>query len=118
MLSYKHRFHGYNSLRFVYKNGKTVRGAEITVRFINNPKRNATRVAVVVSKKTAKSAVTRNRIRRRVYEIFRKHLEDVEPGVDIVVTVVSDSVATKPPTELEELIIQLLTTSGVYKTNT
>ena len=39
-----------------------------------------TRVAVVVSKKTAKTAVVRNRIRRRFYSALAHFLKDTDKG--------------------------------------
>ncbi len=71
MIAKAHRFHGYGSLNFVYKNGKTERGPLFAVKSILNPKRSEYRMAVVVSRKVNKSAVARNRIRRRLYEIVR-----------------------------------------------
>ena len=74
MLAQKNRFHGHGSLRYVYANGNAVRTQKIVVKFTRNPHRTDSRFAVVVSKKVLKSAVGRNRIRRRVYEIIRKEM--------------------------------------------
>ena len=46
----------------MYQHGKTVRRPQMSLVFVPNDK-GFTRVAVVVSKKIAKSAVERNRIR-------------------------------------------------------
>ena len=73
MISVRHRFHGYGSLRTVYQRGQTVRGPAITLKYrYRGPQRQPYRVAVVVSRKVHKSAVVRNRIRRRLYEIVRQ----------------------------------------------
>ncbi len=64
MISRKHRFHGYGSLKYVYKNGAAVRGPLFAIKFVENPKRDTYRLAVVISRKINKSAVARNRIRR------------------------------------------------------
>lgn len=106
MIRRGHRFHGYNSLNYVYKNGKTFRGPVLAVRTAENTKRDSYRVAVVVSKKTSKSAVVRNRIRRRIYEIIRKHEAAINSPVDIVVTIFSDSVATVPIEKIENEILE------------
>ena len=108
MISYKHRFHGRNSLRFVYANGKTYRSTVLAVRIANNSRTTDYRCAVVVSKKVSKSAVKRNRMRRRIYEIIRKNEAEIEKHLDIVVTVYSDQVGIMPATELEETILKLL----------
>jgi ribonuclease P protein component len=71
MISRSHRFHGYNSLRHVYRHGRMARGSQFAVKAALNPRRQTYRVAVVVSRKVNKSAVARNRMRRRLYELVR-----------------------------------------------
>lgn len=102
MLSRSHRFHGYGSLRYVYQNGQTVRGPLTAVKFVPNPKRTSYRLAVVVSKKVNKSAVVRNRIRRRLYEAVR--ILSVRNSFDVVITVFHEQVATMPADELQRLV--------------
>jgi ribonuclease P protein component len=63
---------------------------------------------VVVSKKVAKSAVTRNRIRRRLYEIVRKNDHLISTPLDVVILVYSETVATMPSEKLEAQITSLL----------
>lgn len=116
MLAYKHRFHGHNSLRFVYKNGKPVRSQYLTVRSVRNPKRKHSRFAVVVSKKVMKSAVGRNRIRRRLYEIIRNNLDNISPGNDVVILVSSPEVRNLPSKELHNAVEKLLVETKIYKT--
>jgi ribonuclease P protein component len=94
MISRSHRFHGINSLRHVYARGQTVRGPLIAVKYIFNNKRDSYRAAVVVSRKVHKSAVVRNRIRRRIYEYLRLHEPQLVQPYDIVLTVFSEQVAT------------------------
>ena len=65
MLGKLHRFHGYNALNLAHKQGQVVRGPAMSLKYMLNTRRQIYRVAVVVSKKVSKSAVTRNRIRRR-----------------------------------------------------
>lgn len=74
MISKDLRFHGHGSLNFLYKNGETKRSKHMALKSATNPKRNKPRFAVVVSKKVHKSAVKRNSIRRRIYEIWRKDI--------------------------------------------
>ncbi len=108
MLGRTHRFHGYNSLRGVYKHGRTIRTDMLSLRFtVRDPKRSY-RVAVVVSRKVHKSAVVRNRIRRRVYSAVREAGADVQPGTDLIFTVFSDRVAGLPPPALKKAIAGLL----------
>jgi ribonuclease P protein component len=108
MIGRKNRFHGYGSLRFVYQNGKTTRSNLLAIKSIENKKRSHYRLAVVVSKKIHKSAVVRNRIRRRVYEAVRQLEPPITKNYDIVVTVFSDQVATLEPGELTKTLQGLL----------
>lgn len=114
MLSQKHRFHGHGSLRYVYKNGKAVRSHLITVKCSQNPHRKNARFAVVVSKKVHKSAVGRNRIRRRLYEILRGELPRLRPASDIVLLVFSSEVLTMSADELLGTVRQLLSQADLY----
>lgn len=117
MLSFTHRFHGHNSLRYVYKNGQAERTRLITLKFIANPHRKRSRVAVVVSKKVLKSAVGRNRIRRRLYEMVRHRINKLETPTDIVLLVFSSEVATMPHDELEAVVNQLFEVIPCKKDN-
>src|SRR4051812_31064419 len=93
MLNRRHRFHGYGSLKPVYQKGKTLRGQMINLKFNRRNPANLYRVAVVVSRKVSKSAVVRNRIRRRIYEAVRRNEMTLSPGTDLVFTVFSDQAA-------------------------
>ena len=86
--------------------GKSVRMDKFTVVFHPNS-RGGQRFAVVVSKKIFKSAVARNRIRRRVYETIRTNLPTT--AIDRVFIINSREVATMPQLELTDSIRALLT---------
>lgn len=115
MIARKHRFHGHGSLRYVYQNGQTVRTATTSLRYIVNQRRSAFRLAVVVSKKVSKSAVVRNRIRRRLYEIVRTNQANIQQPYDIVLTVFSEQIANMPANELQVLIIDQLQQARIIK---
>lgn len=115
MLSYKNRFHGYNALRYVYKNGRVVRGKYLTIKYSENKRRTTPRVAVVVSKKVHRSAVGRNRIRRRVYEEIREQLPNLEPQSDVVCIVSSDEIRELDGLVLREILTSSFIEAGVYK---
>lgn len=108
MFSKTHRFHGYGSLKGVYQRGQNARGTMISLKFGQRDESRPYRVAVVVSKKVSKSAVTRNRIRRRIYEQVRLTSDSIKPGTDLVFTVYSDQVAVIEPDKLKQLIEELL----------
>lgn len=92
MISRTHRFHGYNSLRHVYRHGQVSRGPAFAIKATDNPRRKSYRVAVVVSRKVNKSAVARNRIRRRLYAAARELGGGITQPYDIVITVFHDTV--------------------------
>jgi ribonuclease P protein component len=113
MIQRAHRFHGRGSLRMVYQRGQVLRGPFTALRYLPNPRRNAYRVAIVVSRKVSKSAVIRNRIRRRLYEIIRSEEMHIARPYDLVLTVFNDQVATADFTELEGAVLIQLRKAGV-----
>lgn len=108
MIIRTHRFHGYNSLRHVYSRGTTVRGSFLALKYIVNQRRSSYRAAVVVSRKVHKSAIVRNRIRRRIYEVIRNNQAGISQPYDIVITVFNEQLATMPASELQAAVIELL----------
>lgn len=115
MLAQKYRFHGHGSLRYVYKHGSTVRGKIISTKYTKNPRRKNSRVSVVVSKKVLKSAVGRNRIRRRIYEIVRQLMPifDKKANYDIIILVFSSEVLFLEHDDLCSIIAGQLKEAGV-----
>ena len=112
MLSKKYRFHSRGGVRYVYQKGKTIRSPRMSLVFVKN-ERGFTRIAVVVSKKVMKTAVGRNRIRRRVYEALRKNLEYIPKSQDYVFVVFSKDVMTMPFSELEKSLGELVSEAKV-----
>jgi len=112
MISAKYRFHGYGGLNYLHRNGKTVRGKLMSARFASNDRRDHPRFAVVVSKKVYKSAVKRNRIRRRIYEIIRNNISDNPPTIDIAISVYSPEVLNLSHEELKAQVEALLKETG------
>jgi len=115
MISKHHRFSGLGSLRYVFARGNTIRGGSCSLRYHLNQRRDTFRVAVVVSRKVHKSAVVRNRIRRRIYEIVRSQQSSIAKPYDLVITVYSDQLATLPSKELHSLITGLFKKAGVLQ---
>lgn len=113
MIARPNRFHGINALRHVYARGSTTRAALFSVRYLANDRRRTYRAAVVVSRKVHKSAVFRNRIRRRLYEILRRHGSEIRRPYDIVITVFSDQVAAAEGPVLEAMLVGQLQKTGI-----
>lgn len=101
-------------MRYVYQNSQTVRGPLCSLKYIRNERRKNYRLAVVVSKKVHKSAVKRNRIRRRLYEAMRLAAANI-PAYDMVITVFHEQVATMPAEELTTMVSAQLRQAGIAK---
>lgn len=115
MLSKKYRFHSRGGVRHTYAHGRTIRSPKLSLVYNNNV-RGYTRFAVVVSKKIEKTAVGRNRIRRRVYEAIRLVLADSSTNPtgsrylkrDYIVVAYNKDIMTMDFVKLKELISSLL----------
>jgi ribonuclease P protein component len=118
MISRSHRFHGHGSLRYVYQHGRVVRGPLTALKYVRNERRKDYRLAVVVSKKVSKSAVVRNRIRRRLYEAFRSHEPQITEAYDMVVTVFHETITELPNDELNKLVSAQLKQAGITTATT
>ncbi len=112
MLSKKYRFHSRGGVRYVYKKGKTIRCPKMSLVFLPNSK-GFTRVAVVVSKKVEKSAVGRNRIRRRIYEVIRLNFNDLPKKMDYIFVVFNKGVMKMDYNELERIVGGLIEESRI-----
>ncbi len=115
MIDKIHRFQGHGSLRFVYQKGETVRGPYCSLKYILNRRRSTYRVAVVVSRKVHKSAVVRNRIRRRIYEALRAESVSITAAFDMVFIVYSDQLAVLPTDHLHAALRDKLTKAQIVK---
>ncbi len=94
-----------------------MRSPEFALKYVVNERRDTFRVAAVVSRKVSKSAVVRNRIRRRVYEAVRSYEARINAPFDIVITVFSEQVAEMPHTQLTRQIGNLLRKAGIASGN-
>ena len=96
----------------MYQKGKTIRKPNMSLVFLKN-ERHFTRFAVVVSKKVVKSAVKRNRIRRRVYEALRLNLDLIPKEYDYIFVIFSKEVLALPFSELEKQLGELVAEAKV-----
>lgn len=107
MLSQRYRFHSRGGVNYVYRAGKTIRTPIMSLVYAPN-QRKMQRFGVVVSKKVLKSAVGRNRIRRRVYEALRLEIPDFTESMDCLFVIYNKSVAEMPFRELRRFLRELL----------
>jgi len=112
MLGRANRFHGRASLQRAYQKSQTVRSGLLSLKFTKTPRQDY-RLAIVVSKKVSKSAVVRNRIRRRLYEIIRLQSGNFNGVYDMVLVVYGAEVATMPAPELAGEVDKLLSRAKI-----
>ena len=113
MISKEHRFAGQAGLRFVYRRGQSVRGPLFSVKCARNSRRTSYRAAIVISRKVHKSAVVRNKVRRRLYETIGRIEPDIAGPFDIVINVYQASAADEPFETLEKQLRKQLGEAGV-----
>ncbi len=108
MLTKQQRFHGHSSVRQAYRQGTSVRGTLCSLHVVRGGRVKSIKVAVVVSKKVHRSAVVRNRIRRRIYELVRVRLTSVTEPVELIFTVYTAEAAVISSDELNKHIASVL----------
>ena len=114
MLGRTHRFHGYNSLRAVYRRGRTLRGPMLSLKYATDRPGRPYRVGIVVGRKVSKSAVVRNRIRRRLYGLVRTQLNaERARGHDLVFTGYDERLASIEYDQLKAIVADLLQKAGL-----
>jgi ribonuclease P protein component len=106
-----HRFHGRGSIQRHYKQSQSVRMGVMTLRYM--PGRSKYRLAVVVSRKVSKSAVVRNRIRRRIYENVRILSSHFTGPYDLAIIVYDEKLATLASLQLAETLRKMFEKAGV-----
>lgn len=113
MLAKKNRFHGHGGVKRAYRLGTPARSAMFSMHVHRDSRIKSSKVAVVVSKKVHKSAVKRNRIRRRIYEVIRPNVSSFKQPTEIVVTAYTPEIADTPHDDLTNSILTMLKKSKV-----
>jgi ribonuclease P protein component len=113
MLASRNRFHGHGSLKFLHKNAQVARSRYFTIKVVTNPHRKHSRFAIIVSKKVHKSAVGRNRIRRRLYELVRTSQPEFDRTIDLAIIVTSGEVIAADHQDLTQTYRSLLAELGL-----
>ncbi|MDR2063553.1 MAG: ribonuclease P protein component [Candidatus Nomurabacteria bacterium] len=112
MLQSRYRFHSRGGVNYTRSHGRLVRGVELSLVVANNT-RGRQRFGVIVSKKVLKSAVGRNRIRRRIYEVLRLELPKIKKPVDCLVLVFSSDVKEMDFDNLQNILLELSKKAGI-----
>ncbi len=72
-----------HDFRVVYNRGKAVSNKLFVIYIYKNRRNINNRLGISISKKVGKSVI-RNKIRRRIYEVYRLNQENLKSGYDIV----------------------------------
>ena len=98
--------------RRIYRKGKSVVVPSMVL-YCQRNRQGRTRLGVTVSTKLGK-AVVRNRVRRRLREIWRLNKKDMEPGWDIIL-VARVRAVDMPYQKLDKMYRRLLHEAGLLK---
>ena len=112
MLAKLNRIHGRNVFKRILRSGKTVRSDQISLNYSPTRGKNL-KAAVVISRKVAKSAVKRNRIRRRIYEVVRKNYLPLDLKHNLIFMVYSEDINLLGHDELVDRLDSLLKKAGL-----
>jgi len=111
MFATANRLRSSRDITRVYRQGRYGGGGVLSLK-ARKSSLEATRVVVVVGKKTDKRAVVRNRLRRRVIGALERLWDRVPAGYDIVVTV-HENPGELPTAGLDQLVTRALERAGV-----
>jgi len=113
MLPKKFRLKKKKVFESVFKKGKVIKGQSV---FLNIKKNNLTysRFGFVVGKKTAKKAVVRNKIKRRLRGIIKREILNIKDGFDVVI-VTNPKIVEKEYQEIREELKDVLKKGKLLK---
>jgi ribonuclease P protein component len=112
MLPRRHRLSLRKDADAIYREGKRIQGKYFALIVAEQKEKSNTKIAVVVSRKAAKLAVERNRLRRRATQAIRLHLNELENGYNIICTAGKAS-GNASFDQLHESILSDLKNAGV-----
>lgn len=104
MLARRYRIGSKPRVLHILKKGRVLKWGGFYFRRLPN-RAGHPRFALIVSKKIGRQAVTRNRVRRRVYEAIRKNLGPHEKSCYDVVVLCSAAIASSDYPRIERDII-------------
>ncbi len=105
----QYRLRRNSQFRYVYRKGRGTAGRELAVAFVRGPRLMA---GFAVSKKVG-NAVTRNRVKRRLREAFKKQIPYLRRGMYVFTA--RDIAAQADYRRLEETMVYVLKKCGLYK---
>jgi ribonuclease P protein component len=112
MLFKKNRLTESFQIRRVLKEGLKVKGGFLTLFFKENPRNDSAKITIIISQKTSKKAVLRNRLKRYLRADLRSRLSRINPKYDIVVLIGKVPETHK---QISEDLENLLRLAKIYK---
>lgn len=106
LLPKKYRLTRKKDFAMLYEKSRTANSDFLFLKYRVNGL-NRTRIGFVVSKKVAKKAVERNKVKRQLREIMRDYLDKIESGMDIAV-IAKPSILGKEFDEIKAVVEILL----------
>lgn len=106
MFSQENRLRHEKDIKALFLKGKSAFGVLVGVKFRAN-RLPVSRFAVVIGTKVSKKAVVRNRLRRQVREIIKKHLSEIAFGYDVALLIKKEAIGKKSREIEEELLVTL-----------
>ena len=113
MLKQSFRLRSSTDFNKTYKFGRSTNAATLYIKALQT-RQPISRCAVVVSKKVAKKATDRNKIKRRVAEIVRVNWDKITPGYNLIISLKQD-IATLDQSKLEHEVLECLKRAGVVR---
>lgn len=108
----KYRLKKNMEFKKVYAQGKNYWNRNLIL-YVRKNGLDETRAGFTVSKKIGK-AITRNKIRRRMKEIYRLNLKEIKPGYDLVF-IPKKNIIDISYRELESAMIHIMKISGLVE---
>ena len=106
MLPQANRLRNTKDIEMVFKKGRGVKEGFLFLKFLENNLK-VSRFAFIVSRKTARKAVQRNKIKRTLRDIIHKNLLQINIGFDFVI--IAQGVAVSASfEEIREAVVKLL----------
>lgn len=108
----KYRLRKNMEFKKVYSGGKNYWNRNLIL-YIRKNKLDESRYGITITKKIG-NAVVRNKIRRRIKEVYRLNLYRIKNGYDLIF-IPKKNVVDLPYKELESAVIHILKISGMLK---
>ena len=103
MLSKQYRLRNDKEIKALFKNSKSAFGICSIIKAKKNNLENS-RFAVIAGVKVSKKAVVRNKLKRQIRYIIKKHLDNIKSGFDVIIMIKKEA-TQKTFKEIEEEIV-------------